>query len=73
MAGKMPFSPEQYPFQIQKALAPITAISMQPRQGMTSFVTFEETRLGAVAVKQAAGQRLAGLRREKIVLEALHR
>jgi aminoglycoside phosphotransferase (APT) family kinase protein len=67
----MPKSLDQYPHQIQQALAPISALSLPPRQGMTSFVTFAETRLGAVAIKRAAGPRLAGLRREKMVLETL--
>jgi aminoglycoside phosphotransferase (APT) family kinase protein len=36
-----------------------------------SLVMFAETRLGSVAIKHAGGQRLAALRREKQVLDAL--
>jgi aminoglycoside phosphotransferase (APT) family kinase protein len=64
-------SEKQYPQKLQQALAPVTAVSTPPHQGMTSFVTFAETALGSVAIKHAAGQRLPALRREKIILDAL--
>jgi aminoglycoside phosphotransferase len=67
----MSLLPEKYPLELQQALAPITAISTPPQQGMTSTVIFAETALGSVAIKNAIGPRLAALRRERTILDAL--
>jgi aminoglycoside phosphotransferase len=67
----MSFQAGNYPDPLQEALAPITGVSTPFHQGMTSFVTFAETALGPVAIKHAVDVRLAALRREKNILDAL--
>jgi aminoglycoside phosphotransferase (APT) family kinase protein len=60
-----------YPPEILRLIAPVTAVEEPARQGTTSQVTFAKTGLGALAIKRATGERLAALRREKQILEAL--
>ncbi len=60
-----------YPRELRQALSPITSVSAPSHQGMASLVTFAETALGPVAVKRAAGPRLAALHRERQILDAL--
>lgn len=56
------------PQQVIEFLAPISAVDVPPRQGMTSQVLFVESGRGAVVIKHATGNHVAALRHEHTVL-----